>query len=595
LQESFAVSLDDLVNPLIRDTLEISLPRFRPELALCATIVAMLLVRIFVDPLVRRAVGRGIDAFYLALAGAVVALYYTAPWEHLAIGSPVPRQEIFTGLLVYDGVTVYFRAVLMFFAVLFIVFTKLSGIPDREDSPDFYSLVLGGTVGMCLMASANHLLVVFLAVEMASVPSYALAGMLKGRRESSEAALKYAVYGAGAAGVMLYGISLVAGALGTVHLPTAAVQLAELFRPENVSTGVGADKYMVLALGGLMISVGLAFKLSAVPFHFWCPDVFEGASAEVNAFLSVASKAAALALLVRVVVGFGHIPETAAMAARPTALFAVPDPQAAPPPIALAQATPAPAANPATPPAAAALPPSPTAAEAALSPVRDFMAKLVALLAAITCTFGNLAAYGQTNIKRLLAYSTIGHAGYMMMPVAAALTLAGSDVIGAQAAVASICLYVGIYLFMNLGAFAFVAFLRNEIRSEEIADYAGLVRRAPGAVICFSAILFSLIGVPPLAGFIGKFAAFASLADAKLWALLVIGGLNTALSLFYYLRVVKVMTIDPEPEDRLPVRLPWYSAPGGYLILVTLPVLFLIVYWDGLNRWALAATANLFS
>jgi NADH-quinone oxidoreductase subunit N len=234
-------------------------------------------------------------------------------------------------------------------------------------------------------------------------------------------------------------------------------------------------------------------------------------------------------------------------------------------------------------------------AEAALSPVRNFMAKLVALLAAITCTFGNLAAYGQTNIKRLLAYSTIGHAGYMMMPVAAALTLAGTNVVGAQAAVASICLYVGIYLFMNLGAFAFVAFLRNEIRSEEIADYAGLVRRAPGAVICFSAILFSLIGIPPLAGFIGKFAAFASLADAKLWALLVIGGLNTALSLFYYLRVVKVMTIDPEPEDRLPVRLPWYSAAGGYLCLVTAPLLVLMVFWDGLNRWALAATANLFS
>jgi NADH-quinone oxidoreductase subunit N len=321
--------------------------------------------------------------------------------------------------------------------------------------------------------------------------------------------------------------------------------------------------------------------------------VFEGASAEVNAFLSVASKAAALALLVRVAIGFGHVPEPAAVAARPTALFAVADPQATPspsdqaPPSAHAALPPAPA------PASSA--PAPTSPEAALSPVRDFMAKLVALLAAVTCTFGNLAAYGQTNIKRLLAYSTIGHAGYMMMPVAAALALAESDVSGAQAAVASICLYVGIYLFMNLGAFAFVAFLRNAIRSEEIADYSGLVRRSPGAVICFSAILFSLIGVPPLAGFIGKFAAFASLADAKLWTLLVIGGLNTALSLFYYLRVVKVMTIDPEPEDRLPVRLPWYSAPGAYLWLVTLPVLFLIVYWDGLNRWALAASANLFS
>ncbi len=142
---------------------------------------------------------------------------------------------------------------------------------------------------------------------MASVPSYALAGILKGRRKSSEAALKYAVYGAGAAGVMLYGISLLAGVLGSVHLPTMAVRLAELLGPASSQQGIGYT-HMVLVLGGIMTFVGIAFKLSAVPFHFWCPDVFEGASAEVNAFLSVASKAAALALLVRVAMGFGYIP-----------------------------------------------------------------------------------------------------------------------------------------------------------------------------------------------------------------------------------------------------------------------------------------------
>ena len=203
-------------------------------------------------------------------------------------------------MLVYDGFTVLLRAVLTGFLVLFLLFTRLTQVPDKAERADVYTLAFGATVGMCLMASANHMLTVFLAVEMASVPSYVLAGMLKGQRKSSEAALKYAVYGAGAAGVMLYGISLIAGVLNTLHLPTMAVELSKL-----IEQGMGNDAAMVLALGGLMLGVGLAFKLSAVPFHFWCPDVFEGASAEIAAFLSIASKAGALALLVRVAIGLG--------------------------------------------------------------------------------------------------------------------------------------------------------------------------------------------------------------------------------------------------------------------------------------------------
>ncbi len=160
---------------------------------------------------------------------------------------------------------------------------------------------LGATLGFCLMVAANHLMMVFLAVEMASVPSYALAGMLKRDRLSSEASLKYAVYGAGAAGIMLYGISLIAGLVNAVHLPTVALRLSAALPT------MSAEELTVLGLACLMITVGLAFKLSAVPFHFWCPDVFEGATAEIGGFLSVASKAAALALLVRVVVGFGWL------------------------------------------------------------------------------------------------------------------------------------------------------------------------------------------------------------------------------------------------------------------------------------------------
>jgi NADH-quinone oxidoreductase subunit N len=153
--------------------------------------------------------------------------------------------------------------------------------------------------------------------------------------------------------------------------------------------------------------------------------------------------------------------------------------------------------------------------------------------------------------------------------------------------------YVGVYLFMNLGAFAIVAFLRNAMGSEEIADYAGLIRQAPITVICFSLILVSLIGIPPLAGFIGKFLVFAALMKAKMLTVLAIGGLNTALSLFYYLRVIKVMTMDPEPEQRLPIHIPFI--PGALVVALTLPVVALGVGWNGLNTWAQQALARLLS
>ena len=605
-------NLHELVSRLIVDTkgspdssffavtADSSLAAFLPELLLCATILAMLFIRLF-------RLGKHVSAFYIALPGTLAALYFAASTGGLlgeAGGAGMhsgERMEIFTGMLVYDSFSVFIRAALLLFVVLFLVFTKISGIPDHDDGPDIYALVLGATLGMCLMATANHLLMVFMGVEMASVPSYVLAGLMKGRRQASEAALKYAVYGAGAAGVMLYGISLLAGLLNTAHLPTMAQVLAEKMH------ALDSSEQLVLVFGALLISVGIAFKLSAVPFHFWCPDVFEGATAEVNAFLSVASKAAALALLVRVVIGLGmiaphsHLPgERTAALAKPSAqttaaIFNVADePAKAGPAHSPSDAKPAHDAK-----------ASGHDASAALLPVRDFTGKLIAFFAIITCTFGNLTAYGQTNIKRLLAYSTIAHAGYMMMAVAAVIGLAGINDQQAKKAAAALAIYIGVYLFMNLGAFAVVAFLRNAMRSEDIADYAGLIRRCPMTVICFSAILFSLIGLPPLAGFYGKFAIFSALADGYsilkssgqggyLLLLLVVGGINTAISLFYYLRVVKVMTIDPEPRDRPPFAFSDVSLAGAYLWLITLPTLAIMIYPGALNALATAAAEHLF-
>ena len=545
------MDLGSLLTGAISDTLDVSLPLFRVELTLAATIVLVLLCRML-------PVLRWLDSGLVALGGVAFALWYAwcdlrglpgAPWPAVAAAAVPASRELFGGLLIFDPLTAFIRFLLAGFLVLYIPFTKISGIPDREDGADFYTLVLGASLGMCLMASSNHLLMLFMAVEMASVPSYALVGILKGRKASSEAALKYVVYGAGAAGVMLYGISLLAGVLGTCHFPSMAAELGSIVgeSPESFYAAASTGPIMVLALGSLMLAAGLAFKLSAVPFHFWCPDVLEGAAAEVGGFLSVASKAAAVAVALRVAFGLGWLggEEMAGASAL------------------------------------------------GLADVRHFAVYLIGLMAAVTCTLGNLAAYGQTNMKRLLAYSTIAHAGYLLMGVAAAVALRGVDPEGCRRAVAAIAFYLGTYVFMNLGAFALVAVLRNQLRSEEIAAYAGLVRTSPGLVVAAAAVLVSLIGLPPLAGFVSKFLVFASIVEAisvaaerpLMLVLLVVGGINTVISLFYYLRVLKVMTFDPPPEDRIATPSAVWL-PGALITALVVPVVVLGVFWSGLYAYA---------
>ncbi len=558
------MTFQSLVDNLVNDTLQVSLPLYWPEMVLCATIVLLLLARLI------KGFSR-VDPFLYAIVGTIAALALSAPTDGFATLDQLQRTELFTGMLVYDGVTVYLRLVLLLFAVLMVVLTKLTGLADRIEGQDFYVLLLGATLGMCIMASANHLMTIFLGVEMASVPSYVLVGILRGRRRASEAALKYAIFGAGAAGVMLYGISLLAGLLGTAHLPTLGLQLAQLDLPGMIAEGQELGTLAALVLAGLMVGVGLAFKLSAVPFHFWCPDAFEGGTAEVAGFLSVASKAAALALLVRVTLAVcapqaSPLPQTAMLSEDPTATVVT------------------------TPERSSEIP-----LDTPLAPVRTYVALFIGIVAAVTCTFGNLAAFGQTNIKRMLAYSTIAHAGYMMMPIAAVALLAGSSPEGAEQAVASLLIYLGVYLFMNLAAFAIIAFLRNAIGSEEIEDYGGLISSAPVVTACMVVVMASLLGIPPLAGFLGKFAAFAVLAQAGTpltLTLLVIAGLNTVVSLVYYWRVVQTMCLRPEPATRGPLTLG--LTPVVYVVLVTLPLFLLFLFPAPLTNLARDAATQLF-
>ena len=466
----------------------LDLRRLAPECVLAGTVVALLLLR----TLTRRPLGA------VAVAGSLCAvLSLLAP--HLGLRPASASGPAFTGLLQLDPLAEYVRGVVLLATFLVVLLCELTGEPAGE-AADRHTLFLGAALGLCLMASANHLLVVFLAVEMASLPSYVLAGFRLRDRAGGEAALKYVVYGAAASGVMLYGLTLLVGTFGTAHLPELAPRLA------------AAGWTLPAAAGATLVGVGLAFKLAAVPVHVWLPDVFAGASAEVGAFLSVASKAAAVGLTVRL-------------------LTLVPEPQT--------------------------------------------VGLVLAVAAALTATWGNLAALAQTDLRRLLGYSTVAHAGYLLMGLAC-LSPAGTS--------ASL-FYLGAYLLMNLLAFAGAAVLRKHAGGDTLAHCRGLVGRSPVVTGAVGLGLLSLLGLPPLAGFAGKFQLFAAVYDAGYGWLLAVGLANTVLSAGYYLRVLRAMLLDdPEATDEKGRPLPLGEGAGVRLYLLALAAALVAVgvFWGPL-------------
>lgn len=504
----------------LQTSIEHDLLLFLPELAVCVGVVVLLLMRL--APMLDRVHLGGV-----AVAALIVSLF-TAAYQVATVDSTTPY---FASMLTADAWGRFVRVVVLAAALLTVLLTLLTGIPDRDDSADFYSLLLGGTLGMMLMASASHLLMVFIAVEMASLPGYALAGFLKGKKKGSEAALKYVVYGAAASGVMLYGITLLAGTFGSGAL-------------QDVSRGIAARGLDLPVLAGLTLAfVGLGFKLAAVPFQFWCPDVFEGAAAEVAGFLSVASKAGAIGLTGRLLLSLQVSQEGG---------WAIP-------------------------------------ASVGVG---------VAVIAMLTVTFGNLAAFAQTNLKRLLAYSTIAHAGYMLMGLAV-ITKTGA---------AAVLYYLAAYVAMNLGAFGVVALIRNATGSEDISAVRGLVKRNPVLAVTMTLFLASLLGLPPLAGFAGKFQVFAAVYEAArtasasappgvgtvFYVLLGVGAVNTAVSAYYYLKVARAMLLDEVEGHQVESRKVEDQTVVAGLFLITLVVFLLVagVLWDPLmNGTARAAGA----
>lgn len=419
-------------------------------------------------------------------------------------------EQMWGGMIRHDWLGFTFSLLFIFGAAITSLFAM--EIKQLGQRGEFYLLLLASTLGMTLMASAADLIMIFLAIETTSIPLYVLAGFFKDDNKSTEAGVKYLLFGALTSAVLLYGFSLLFGFTGTTDLYTLTRMV--------VNRGLA----LPLALGTLiLVLVGLGFKISAVPFHFWAPDVYEGAPTPVAGFLSTASKAAGFALLMRVL----------------TTVYA--DDQ-----------------------------------------VIQYWVVIVAALSVFSMTLGNGLALAQRNIKRMLAYSSIAHAGYALIGLAAYK----------QLGISAVVFYLIAYVVTNLAAFGVVAAFWRTAGSDEIADYAALSRRSPGLALIMLVALLSLAGMPPLGGFVGKFLVFAAAVNSGLVWLAFIGVLNSIVGLYYYLIVLKVVYLYRSEDEEKPILL---SRPYAIaLIVLVFGIILLGTLFGPWANWSTTAAAALF-
>jgi len=436
------------------------------------------------------------------LAAMVISLLFARP------GEPISTLG---GMVRFDWLGFFFKMLFMFAgAATALLLMDNEKVGHRGEA---YLLLLASLLGMNLMASSADLVMLYLAIETTSIPLYVLAGFMLADDKSTEAGFKYLLFGALTSTVMLYGFSLVFGFTGTTDL----YQLADMLKAGNLQ--------LVTAFGVLaLILVGVGFKVSIVPLHFWAPDVYEGSPTPVAGFLSTASKAAGFAVLTR--------------------LFIVAFPDLA-----------------------------------------SSWTAVLAVLAAVTMTVGNLLALPQTNIKRLLAFSSVAHAGYVLIGVIA-LT---------QLGVASVVFYLAAYILTNLLAFGIVMAFSRVTGLEEITDYAGMSRRNPGLALMMLAAFLSLAGMPPFGGFVAKVVVFAAGVQAGYVWLVVIGIINSVIGVYYYLNVLKYVYLyrmpDQDEEDHpVPLTRPYIIA----LVVLVFGVILIGTLFAPWFSWSDAAALNLF-
>lgn len=484
-----------------------SLLRFRPELAL----VAALLLVVVIDCL--QAAWKDVAGRWVTIAGLAASLW-------LCLGLRGVSAEIWSGMLVVDPLSLFFRVLLL--AASLLVVLAFSFRNSRElwglGQGEFHTLLLGVTLSNLLLASANDLAMLYLSLEMVSIGSYVMVAYMKGDRMSNEASLKYVLFGAVSTGAMLYGLSLLYGLTGSTALPVVRDVLAG---PMTDTTR------MVLYVVALLVFAGFGFKTAAVPFHFWCPDVYQGAPTPVTAFLSVAPKAAGFAVLTRFF--FSGLATSNGGAWDLTGSIDWP--------------------------------------------------WVLMLVSALTMTVGNVAALTQTNLKRLLAYSSIAHAGYVFMGVVAL----------SQNGARGMMVYLLAYLVMNVGAFLVVTLVHRQDGTFDLRDYPGLYRRQPLLTVAMAVFLLSLMGIPPLVGFMGKLYVFAAVIEKgpSYWWYAAVGAVNAAIAAFYYARVLKTMIIDAGNEDKEPFRL--HTADAAWVTALALANLLPLLFWNRIEDWARGA------
>lgn len=470
-----------------------------PEIFLACAAMALLMIGVFRRSDESRTLST-LSVATLAIAFVLVVTFGREP------------ARAFEGLFIVDQFAVFMKALVLIGSASAIVLAVRFNANEGLDRFEYPVIVVLATLGMMMMISANDFIALYLGLELQSLSLYVLAAFRRDSVRSTEAGLKYFVLGALSSGLLLYGASLIYGFAGSTGFDALARVLAA-GAPESTWIGV--------VFGLVFVSAGLAFKVSAVPFHMWTPDVYEGAPTPVTAFFAVAPKVAAVALFLRVLTGpFGPL-------------------------------------------------------------VADWQ-QVIVVISVGSMLIGAFAAIVQTNIKRLMAYSSIGHVGYAFVGLAA----------GTEAGVRGVLIYMAIYLFMNLGTFACILCMRQNGRMvEDIEDLAGLSKTHPMVAAAMGTFMFSMAGIPPLAGFFGKVYVFLPAIEAGLVTLAVIGVLTSVVSCFYYLRIVKIMYFDEvvEPFDR-----PIGREVGAILWATGLVILLFIVYPAPILAPATTAAASLF-
>lgn len=417
------------------------------------------------------------------------------------------HDALFNGMFIVDNYSIFFKILFLTGAAL-VVMGSSSYVEKMGNQYEYYSLVVFAALGMMIMASAGDFITLYLGLELMTISFYVLVCFRKKDPKSVEAGIKYILFAAASSAVLLYGLSLVYGYTGSIIIFDVA---------KAITGGNVLDPILVLGL--VLLVAGLGFKVSAVPFHMWAPDIYEGAPTPITSYLAMGSKAASFAILVR--------------------LFA-----------------------------------------AGLQEASAGWVMLVAVLAALSMILGNVVAIPQTNVKRMLAYSSIAQAGYILVGLVAA----------DQAGIKAIMFYAFLYVFATVGAFTVATYYYHVTGSDEIKDYAGLSQRSPLMAAVMVVAMLSMAGIPPLAGFAGKFYLFSSIVADYLW-LVLIGLVMSMVSVYYYLRLALVMYRD-EPEDKTPIKLP--GAVAVTLIVALAATLFIGIYPNPLSQVLNTAAQSFF-